>query len=118
MSGLPHGRDRELQLVARAQLVTVLGGRGHVAFQEAALAVRPRRPVGGDLPHRRPRQRTLSGEAAQAFEHRHEPDVARRRRQAGMGVGDRVVGVEDGEQRGGTDPADGRVGEVPDRHDP
>ena len=45
----------------------------------------------------------LPGERGERFEHRHEPDVTGRRGQRLVRVGDGVVAVEHGEERGDAD---------------
>jgi hypothetical protein len=112
--GTAGGSDGELQLVAGPEFEPALLGLGNLRFEDGALAVGPGIAVPGELPHGRPGERGLPGE----LDHGHEPDVPGGRREAGVGVGDGVVTVEDGEERGRPDATRGGIGEPGHGHDP
>ena len=102
--------DDHLDLEAGPHLEAGLGRGGDLALEHGALVVGPRAAVGGELATVRPGQPGLPGQrhdAADGVDHRHQPHVARRRRQPLVGEGDAVVGVEDREHRGDADPAPG-----------
>ena len=110
--------DEELDLEPRGHLETGLGGGRELPLQRAARIERPRRAVGVDDARGSPRERRLAGERDGAVEDGDVAHVARRGRQALVRVRDRVVGVEDRQQRGRAHAAAGRRLDRLDGHGP
>ena len=68
--------DEELNLVSGSNLEAYLGGTPDLQLQGRALVVGPGRAVSRELAAGRPGKRGLAGERSQAFEDRHQPDIA------------------------------------------
>lgn len=90
--------DEELNLVPGSNLEAYLRGTSDLQLQGGALVIGPGRAVGRELAAGRPGERGLAGQRPQAFEDRHQPDIAGRGGEAVVGVCDPVVRVEHREQ--------------------